>query len=147
MPTTASVYSTFHAVEPRVPATSLPAFTRARAQCHLIFRLAPFMPYPSANMKLPTNRTSLTTATMQMRVAQLRPSDRNPRTISSSRFENLKRSLEQDREFLYARPRLLALVGIGTDADDEGYDPTPPAEPVSRLRRDTRGSSMYLTKC
>lgn len=28
--------------------------------------------------------------------------------------------------------RLLALVGIGADADDEGFDPTPPAEPTSR---------------
>jgi DNA modification methylase len=27
---------------------------------------------------------------------------------------------------------LLALVGIGADADDEGFDPTPPAEAVSR---------------
>lgn len=154
-----------------------------------------------------------------MRVADLRPSDRNPRTISTSRFENLKRSLEQDRDFLDARPllvnsypgrenivivgnmrlraaqvlgwdevpvlvvavppeieaqwnlkdnnqwgdyveqdlaeilqglhasgadigllgfssdeveRLLALVGIGADADDEGFDPTPPAVPTSR---------------
>ncbi len=43
----------------------------------------------------------------RMRVADLRPSDRNPRTISSSRFENLKRSLEHDREFLDARPLLV----------------------------------------
>lgn len=42
-----------------------------------------------------------------MRVADLRPSNRNPRTISPSRFENLKRSLEQDREFLDARPLLV----------------------------------------
>lgn len=35
------------------------------------------------------------------------PSDRNPRTISPSRFENLKRSLEQDRELLEARPLLV----------------------------------------
>jgi ParB-like chromosome segregation protein Spo0J len=42
-----------------------------------------------------------------MRVADLRPSDRNPRTISTSRFENLKRSLQQDREFLNARPLLV----------------------------------------
>jgi DNA modification methylase len=28
--------------------------------------------------------------------------------------------------------RFLALVGIGAQADDEGFDPTPPAEPVSR---------------
>ncbi len=41
------------------------------------------------------------------KVADLRPSDRNPRTISTSRFENLKRSLEQDREFLDARPLLV----------------------------------------
>jgi DNA modification methylase len=154
-----------------------------------------------------------------MRVVELRPSDRNPRSISTSRFENLKRSLEQDRDFLDARPllvnsypgrenivlagnmrlraaqelgwddvpvlvvsvppeieaqsnlkdnnqwgdyvdqdlaeilhgldasgadigllgftndeleRLLALVGVGTQADDEGFDPTPPAVPNSR---------------
>jgi DNA modification methylase len=154
-----------------------------------------------------------------MRVALLRPSDRNPRTISTSRFENLKRSLQQDRDFLDARPllvnsypgreniviggnmrlraardlgweevpvrvvsvppeveaqwnlkdnnqwgdyvdedvaeilhgldasgvdigllgftsdeveRLLALVGIGADADDESFDPTPPAKPISQ---------------
>ena len=42
-----------------------------------------------------------------MRVADRRPSDRNPRTISTSRFENLKRSLEQDRAFLDARPLLV----------------------------------------
>jgi ParB-like chromosome segregation protein Spo0J len=42
-----------------------------------------------------------------MRVADLRPSDRNPRTISTSRFENLKRSLQQDRTFLAARPLLV----------------------------------------
>jgi DNA modification methylase len=28
--------------------------------------------------------------------------------------------------------RLLAQVGLGTSADDEGFDPTPPAEPTSR---------------
>jgi len=28
--------------------------------------------------------------------------------------------------------RLLALVGIGVDADDEGFDPTPPAQPTSQ---------------
>lgn len=154
-----------------------------------------------------------------MRVADLRPSDRNPRTISTNRFENLKRSLERDREFLDARPllvnsypgreniviagnmrlraaqelgwdevpvlvvslppdveaqwnlkdnnqwgeyvdqdlaeilhgleasgtdvgllgfssddveRLLALVGVGADADDEGFDPTPPTVPNSQ---------------
>ncbi len=154
-----------------------------------------------------------------MRVADLRPSERNPRTISTSRFENLKRSLLQDREFLNARPllvnaypgrenvviagnmrlraaqdlgwdevpvlivsvppeieaqwnlkdnnqwgdyvdqelaeilhgldasgadidllgfttdeveRVLALVGIGADADDEGFDPTPPVEANAR---------------
>ncbi len=42
-----------------------------------------------------------------MRVAALRPSDRNPRTISTSRLENLKRSLEADRAFLEARPLLV----------------------------------------
>jgi ParB-like chromosome segregation protein Spo0J len=154
-----------------------------------------------------------------MRVKEPRPSDRNPRTISTGRLENLKRSLQQDRDFLEARPlivnsypgreniviagnmrlraaqelgwvdvrvrvvslppeveaqwnlkdnnqwgeyddaalaelihglessgidvgllgftsneveRLLALVGIGADADDEGFDPTPPAVPTSR---------------
>jgi hypothetical protein len=44
---------------------------------------------------------------MRMRVKDLRPSDRNPRTISTSRFENLKRSLQQDRAFLDARPLLV----------------------------------------
>lgn len=154
-----------------------------------------------------------------MRVADLRPSDRNPRTISTARLENLKHSLHEDREFLDARPllvnsypgrenvviagnmrlraaqelgwedvpvlvvslppeieaqwnlkdnnqwgeyddgtlaeilhgldasgvdigllgftsdeveRVLALVGISADADDEGFDPTPPADPTSR---------------
>jgi len=154
-----------------------------------------------------------------MRVTELRPSNRNPQTISTSRFQNLKRSLQQDRDFLDARPllvnsypgrenivvagnmrlraaqdlgweevpvlvvslppdieaqwnlkdnnqwgeyddgilaellhglessgvdigllgftsnevdRLLALVGVGADADDEGFDPTPPTEPTSR---------------
>ncbi len=42
-----------------------------------------------------------------MRVADLRASDRNPRTISTGRLENLKRSLEQDRAFLDARPLLV----------------------------------------
>ena len=42
-----------------------------------------------------------------MRVADLRLSDRNPRTISTGRLENLKRSLEQDRAFLDARPLLV----------------------------------------
>jgi DNA modification methylase len=28
--------------------------------------------------------------------------------------------------------RVLALVGIGADADDEGFDPTPPADPTAR---------------
>jgi DNA modification methylase len=28
--------------------------------------------------------------------------------------------------------RVLALVGVGADADDEGFDPTPPADPTSR---------------
>ena len=155
----------------------------------------------------------------RMRVADLRPSDRNPRTISTARLENLKRSLREDRAFLDARPllvnshpgrenmviagnmrlraaqelgweevpvlvvsvppdveaqwnlkdnnqwgdyvdedlaeilqgldasgvdigllgftndeveRFLALVGIGAQADDNGFDPTPPAEPASR---------------
>jgi DNA modification methylase len=154
-----------------------------------------------------------------MRVSALRPSDRNPRSISASRLENLKRSLQDDREFLDARPllvnsypgrenvviagnmrlraaqelgwqdvpvlivslppdieakwnlkdnnqwgdyvdqdlaeilhgldasgvdigllgftsdevdRLLAQVGVGADADDEGFDPTPPTQAVSR---------------
>jgi DNA modification methylase len=154
-----------------------------------------------------------------MPVADLRPSDRNPRTISTDRLENLKRSLHDDRAFLDARPllvnsypgrenvviagnmrlhaarelgwdevpvlmvsvppeieaqwnlkdnnqwgdyddgtlaeilhgldasgadigllgftsdeveRLLALVGVGVDADDEGFDPTPPAQPTSQ---------------
>jgi len=35
-----------------------------------------------------------------MRVKELRPSDRNPRTISTGRLESLKRSLQQDRDFL-----------------------------------------------
>lgn len=170
-------------------------------------------------MDLPTNSAFLTAATVQMNVAELHPSDRNPRTISASRFENLKRSLEQDRDFLHARPllvnsypgreniviagnmrlravkelgweevpvlvvslppeieaqwnlkdnnqwgeyvdedvaeilqgleasgvdigllgftndeveRFLAIVGIGAQADDEGFDPTPPVEPASR---------------
>ncbi len=43
----------------------------------------------------------------RMRVADLRPSNRNPRTISSGRLENLKRSLQQDRQFLEARPLLV----------------------------------------
>ena len=42
-----------------------------------------------------------------MRLDELRPSGRNPRSISTSRFENLKRSLEQDRAFLDARPLLV----------------------------------------
>ncbi len=42
-----------------------------------------------------------------MRVAELRTSDRNPRTISTGRFENLKRSLQEDRDFLDARPLLV----------------------------------------
>jgi DNA modification methylase len=154
-----------------------------------------------------------------MRVADLRASDRNPRTISTAQLENLKRSLQQDREFLDARPllvnsypgrenvviagnmrlraaqelgwdevpvlvvslppdieaqwnlkdnnqwgeyddgtlaeilhgldasgvdigllgftsdeveRVLALVEISADADDEGFDPTPPADPTAR---------------
>jgi DNA modification methylase len=156
---------------------------------------------------------------MRMHTRDLRLSDRNPRSISTNRFENLKRSLQEDRDFLDARPllvnsypgreniviggnmrlraardlgwdevpvvivsvppnveakwnlkdnnqwgeyddaalaelihgleasgvdvgvlgftsneveRLLALVGIGADADDEGFDPTPPTEPTSR---------------
>ncbi|MDP9265144.1 MAG: ParB N-terminal domain-containing protein, partial [Chloroflexota bacterium] len=43
----------------------------------------------------------------RIRVADLRPSDRNPRTISAGRLENLKRSLQQDRQFLEARPLLV----------------------------------------
>jgi ParB-like chromosome segregation protein Spo0J len=46
-------------------------------------------------------------ARARMRVADLRLSDRNPRTITTNRFANLKRSLEQDREFLDARPLLV----------------------------------------
>ncbi len=42
-----------------------------------------------------------------MQVSDLRLSDRNPRTISTGRLENLKRSLEQDRAFLDARPLLV----------------------------------------
>ena len=42
-----------------------------------------------------------------MQVSDLRLSDRNPRTISIGRLENLKRSLEQDRAFLDARPLLV----------------------------------------
>jgi ParB-like chromosome segregation protein Spo0J len=42
-----------------------------------------------------------------MRVAELHLSDRNPRTISPARFENLKRSLREDPEFLDARPLLV----------------------------------------
>jgi hypothetical protein len=166
-----------------------------------------------------THSAELVIGLARMRVAELRPSDRNPRTISMSRFENLKRSLRQDRDFLDARPilvnsypgrenvviagnmrlraakdlgwgevpvlvvcvppeieaqwnlkdnnqwgeyddaalaelihgletsgidvgllgftsneveRLLAFVGIGADADDDGFDPTPPAVPTSR---------------
>jgi DNA modification methylase len=162
---------------------------------------------------------TLLTGRSRMRVADLRPSDRNPRTITTSRFENLKRSLQEDRAFLDARPllvnsypgrehiviggnmrlraaqdlgwaevpvlvvsvppeveaqwnlkdnnqwgeyddsdlaeilhgleaqgadvgllgftsdeveRLLALVGISADADDEGFDPTPPVVPTSQ---------------
>ena len=48
-----------------------------------------------------------TSGLTRMRLADLRPSDRNPRIISTSRFENLKRSLEQDRAFLDARPLLV----------------------------------------
>ncbi len=44
---------------------------------------------------------------VRMRVSELRPSERNPRTISSERLENLKRSLTQDRNFLEARPLLV----------------------------------------
>ncbi len=44
---------------------------------------------------------------IRMRVADLRPSDRNPRTISTGRLENLKRSLQADRAFLDARPLLV----------------------------------------
>jgi DNA modification methylase len=42
-----------------------------------------------------------------MRVADLRASDRNPRTISTGRLENLKRSLASDAEFLEVRPLLV----------------------------------------
>jgi signal transduction histidine kinase len=42
-----------------------------------------------------------------MPIADLRPSDRNPRTISTGRLENLKRSLHDDRAFLDARPLLV----------------------------------------
>jgi ParB-like chromosome segregation protein Spo0J len=42
-----------------------------------------------------------------MRVTELHPSDRNPRTISAGRFENLKRSLREDPGFLDARPLLV----------------------------------------
>jgi hypothetical protein len=34
---------------------------------------------------------------IRMRVADLRASDRNPRTISTVRLENLKSSLQEDR--------------------------------------------------
>ena len=44
---------------------------------------------------------------IRIRVADLRASDRNPRTISTGRLENLKRSLQQDRAFLDARPLLV----------------------------------------
>jgi adenine-specific DNA methylase len=54
-----------------------------------------------------------------MRVADLRPSDRNPRTISAGRLENLKRSLEQDRDFLDARP----LLANSTRRGDVVLDP------------------------
>ncbi len=50
-----------------------------------------------------------------MRVADLRPSDRDPRTISASRFENLKRSLQQVREFLNARALLASQTGASID--------------------------------
>jgi hypothetical protein len=36
----------------------------------------------------------------RMRVSELRPYDRNPRTISTSRLENLKSSIHEDRDFL-----------------------------------------------
>jgi ParB-like chromosome segregation protein Spo0J len=43
----------------------------------------------------------------RMRVSELRPYDRNPRTISTSRLENLKSSIQEDRDFLDARPLLV----------------------------------------
>src|SRR6185295_13284225 len=46
-------------------------------------------------------------ARTRMHVNDLRPSDRNPRSISPIGFENLKRSLQRDREFLEARPLLV----------------------------------------
>jgi ParB-like chromosome segregation protein Spo0J len=46
---------------------------------------------------------------VQARVADLRCFERNPRRISPERLEALKRSLEEDREMLLARP-LIALV-------------------------------------
>ena len=43
----------------------------------------------------------------RMRVDDLRPFERNPRTISGSRLENLKWSLQEDRDFLEARPLIV----------------------------------------
>ena len=41
------------------------------------------------------------------RVSDLRPYDRNPRKISRSQLDSLKRSLEGDRDFLEARPLIV----------------------------------------
>jgi ParB-like chromosome segregation protein Spo0J len=62
---------------------------------------------PSESTQFPNSSTTQATIATRMRVAELRPSDRNPRTISASRFENLKRSLREDPGFLHARPLLV----------------------------------------
>ncbi len=50
-------------------------------------------------------------AVQQVPIDRLRPAEWNPRTISDERFENLCRSIEADREFLWRRPVLAQADG------------------------------------
>ncbi len=73
-----------------------------------------------------------------MRVAELRTSNRNPRTISASRLEDLKRSLEADRAYLEAPAARERLPGGRTStAPMDAYRKPERNEPVGcRHQRD-----------